>query len=341
MHLFLTAANDATIATVFTRDLNVSVKIDPDAAGPRLSVIVVSYNTRDMTLDCLRSVFAETASNIEVIVVDNASSDGSAGAIAEEFPDIRLLAETTNHGFAQANNIAATLARGEYLLLLNPDTVVLEAAIDTLLGFADACPEARIWGGRTLYGDRSLNPTNCWRRMTLWALFSQATGLSSIFRKSGLFNPEAYGAWLRDSEREVDIVTGCFLLIRRDFWTELGGFDPTFVMYGEEADLCLRARKLGARPRITPSAEIIHYKGASEKVHADKMVRLLNGKTTLIMRHFPAWQRPIAANLFRLWPLSRVVGTRLLGRRDGYRTWKTVWERRREWWYGYPDRSNP
>src|SRR5690606_5106795 len=117
---------------------------------------------------------------------------------------------------------------------------------------------------------------------------------SSLFRRSAVFNPEGYGAWERDSEREVDIVTGCFLLIEKTFWDELGGFDPTFVMYGEEADLCLRAQARGALPRITPEAEIIHYVGASETVQARKLVRVITAKTTLIRRNFPAWQRPIA-----------------------------------------------
>ncbi|MBS3649422.1 glycosyltransferase [Pseudaminobacter sp. 19-2017] len=304
---------------------------------PVVSIVVVSYNTREMTLECLHSVFGETRTRFELIVIDNASSDGSAAAIAAEFPGIRLLAESQNHGFAKANNIAAYHARGEYLLLLNPDTVVLEGAIDRLVDFAQRVPQARIWGGRTMFGDRSLNPSNCWGRMTVWSVTSQALGLSSLFRRSKIFNPEGYGGWLRDSEREVDIVTGCLLLIRRKFWEELGGFDPSFVMYGEEADLCLRARSRGARPRITPQAQIVHYAGASEMVRSDKMVRLLRAKLLLIRRHFPIWQRPIGLLLFRLWPLSRFWGTRLLRRRDAAEMWSNVWRRRSEWWHGWPD----
>ena len=224
-----------------------------------------------------------------------------------------LLAETANHGFAGANNLAARRARGEYLLLLNPDTLVLDGAVDRLLAFARANPEAGIWGGRTLYGDRSLNPASCWGRMTLWNLFCRASGLTGVFPRSELFNSEAYGGWDRGTEREVDIVTGCFLMIRRETWEALGGFDPAFFMYGEEADLCLRARALGAAPRVTPEAEIVHYGGAADTVRADKMVRLLSGKISLIDRHFPAWQRPLARGLFQAWPLSRMIATRALG----------------------------
>jgi GT2 family glycosyltransferase len=309
---------------------------------PAISVIVVSYNTRAMTLDCLRSLAAETKTPHEVIVVDNASTDGSAEAIAAEFPGIRLMAETANHGFAGANNLAAGEARGDYLLLLNPDTVVLDGAVDRLIAFAQARPEAGIWGGRTLYGDGRLNPASCWRRMTPWNLFCRASGLTGLFPGSGLFNPEAYGGWPRDTERAVDIVTGCFLLIRRDLWQQLGGFDPAFFMYGEEADLCLRARALGAAPRVTPEATIVHHGGASERVRADKMVRLLTAKAELIERHLPAWQRPLARALLRLWPLSRRIATGAFAAvtgqasfRESAANWAEIWRRRAEWRGGY------
>ena len=310
-----------------------------DPASPAVSVLIISFNTREMTLACLRSLFAETQQPFETIVVDNASQDGSAAAIAAEFPQVRLLAETENHGFARANNLAAPLARGEYLLLLNPDTLVLEAAVDHLLGFARARPEARIWGGRALFGDGRLNPGSCWRRMTFWGLFCQASGLRSLLRRSALFNPESYGGWDRRTERAVDIVSGCFFLISKADWQVLNGFHPDFFMYGEEADLCLRAqRSLGARPRITPTATIVHYAGASETVRADKMVRLLRAKRALIRRHFPAWQQPLALALFAAWPLSRWRATALLARltgrsgwRERARVWGEIWTRRREW----------
>lgn len=306
----------------------------PGSSAPTLSIIVVSYNTREMTLDCLRSVVAETATPHELIVVDNASADGSAEAIAAAFPDALLLAETENHGFARANNIAAARARGEFVLLLNPDTLVLDGALDRLAAFARARPGARIWGGRTLFGDRRLNPASAWGRMTLWNILCRGAGLTGLFPKSPLFNGEAYGGWDRGSVREVDIVSGCMFLIRRADWERLGGFDSTFVMYGEEADLCLRAAaELGARPAVTPEATIVHYGGASETVRAEKMVRLLRAKAELIRRHLPAWQQPIARRAFRLWPLTRHLAARLRRRPAG--DWGEIWARRAEWQDGF------
>ena len=304
---------------------------------PTLTIIVVSYNTRAMTLDCLRSVRDRTQTPHEVIVVDNASSDGSAEAIAAEFPRMRLMPEMENHGFAKANNLAAEHARGEYLLLLNPDTLVLGNAVDRLLAFARANPAAQIWGGRTLNADRTLNPTCCWRRMTLWNVFCRTSGLSGLFPRSELFNAEAYGGWPRDTVREVDIITGCFLMIRRDFWTALGGFDSTYFMYGEEADLCLRAARQGARPLFTPKAEIVHYDGASDTVRAERMVRILRAKVQVIRDHFPALLRPAGLALFRLWPFSRRIAASAVRRDEKARIWDEVWKRRAEWRNGFPD----
>ena len=312
------------------------------AQDPAVTILVISYNTREMTLECLRSIAQQTRTPHEVILLDNASHDGSAAAVAAEFPQVRLMAETTNHGFAKGNNLGAMQARGEYLLLLNPDTVVLDQAIDRLMAFAQDQPQAMIWGGRTLYGDRRLNPTSCWQKMTLWSVFCTTTGLSSALRGSPVFNPEGYGNWQRDTVREVDIVTGAFFLMKRSVWNDLGGFDLRYVMYGEEADLCLRARALGARPQITPEATIIHYVGASEQVRGSKIVMLLKAKLLLIRDHFPAWQQAPATWMFRLWPLTRFWAASLAARLKGgsgaverAAGWKDVWTRRAEWWQGY------
>lgn len=322
---------------------------------PVVSILVVSFNTREMTLECLRSIRAETETPHEVIVVDNQSRDGSAEAIAAEFPEATLLAERENHGFARANNLAATRARGEFLLLLNPDTVILDRAVDRLVAFARETPAARIWGGRTVFADGRLNPTSCWRRMSLWNIACRSAGLTRAFARSPWLNSEGYGGWDRATRRRVDIVTGCFLLIARADWERLGGFDPVFTMYGEEADLCLRARRgLGARPMVTPEATIVHHGGASDRVAADRVVNTLRAKAELLDRHLPAWQRPLARPLFRLWPLSRglMLGAaarlgRGSGSEGGHRhaadargegagVWREVWARRGEWQGGFP-----
>ena len=308
-----------------------------------LSIIVVSYNTRAMTLAALDSVVAETRDvSYEIIVVDNNSGDGSAGAIAAHASKPRLIALNENIGFARANNLASEEARGAYILLLNSDTVVLDRAIDNLIAFARENRRALIWGGRTLFADGSLNAGSCWGRLSPWNLLCRVTGLTSIFPNSEIFNGKSIGRWQRDYAREVDIVSGCFLLIPRAIWLALGGFDPVFFMYGEDADLCLRAERLGARPMITPDATIIHYGGASEKLLAVKFGKLLAAKSSLIERHWPLPLRVPGQYLLALWPASRWIARAVQAAVTGSNTarekseiWHDVWSARRNWRFGY------
>ena len=310
---------------------------------PELSILVVSYNTAAMTLACLSSIKSGAPrTSYETIVVDNASTDGSADAIAEHGDVTHFIPSAVNLGFAAANNLAAQQARGDYILLLNPDTVVLDGAISSLVDFAKRTPEARLWGGRTLFADGTVNATNCFRRLTLWNLFCRATGLAGVFPKSSLFNSEPYGGWDRGSERQVDIVTGCFLLIPAGLWRKIGGFDPAFFMYGEEGHLSLMAHRHGARPRVTPLATIIHHGGASETTRAEKTVKVLKAKATLIRRHFSRPLVPVALALNAAWPLSRMLAFSLASRirgnsrhADRAKAWAAVWARREEWRHGY------
>jgi hypothetical protein len=251
---------------------------------------------------------------------------------------VRLIGSSQNLGFAAANNRAADIANGDYLLLLNPDTIVLNGAIDSLFAFAKKYPSSGIWGGRTLFKDGSLNPSSCWGRQTVWSLFCQAVGLSVVFKHTRMFNPEGMGEWNREGVREVDIVSGCFLMIRRELWTALGGFREEFFMYGEEADLCLRAHSLGARPLVTSEATIIHYGGASERVLAEKLVRLLKAKALLIDMHFSPALRQMSRWLLFLWPVRRYCIHAVLasaGRRasvDARDAWLEAIRRFRDWW---------
>ena len=301
-----------------------------------LSVLIVSYNTRELTLACLDSVYAQTERiEFEVLVVDNASQDGSAAAVAERFPQARLIRRESNIGFAAANNLASREARGEFLLLLNPDTVVLNGAIQRALEFARANSWASIVGGRTFFPTGRLNPNSCHGRPTPWSLLCMGTGVSRLFRRSRLFDPESLGPWLRDTVRRVDAVSGCFLLIPRALWEELHGFDESFFMYGEDTDLCLRAAQAGHACAICPQATLIHYGAASERVRPDKMVRLFRAKMQLIRKHSRASDVWKGAAGLRMWAFTRMTVTAALCRvRPEYAAthaaWREVWRRRSE-----------
>lgn len=308
-----------------------------------VSILIVSYNTCDLTLACIQSIYDQADDEtFEIIVVDNVSADGSADEIEKRFPDLHLIRAQENLGFGRGNNLAAQQATGDYLLLLNPDTVVLDHAIDRLVRFARSSPESLLWGGRTVFADGSLNPTSCWRFMSPWSLFTQAIGLGRLFPNSNLLNREAYAGWNRDTVREVEMVTGCFLLITHDLWRTLDGFDDSFFMYAEETDLCFRAQKIGARPLFTPEASIVHYGGASEPVLAAKAIRLLSGKSHFILKNWPRYSRSLGIGLLKLHTGVRALGGGLLARlsrREEYvstaENWKEVWAARHLWKQGY------
>lgn len=309
-----------------------------------VSIIIVTHNTREMTIECIGSILEQTTCvQYELIVFDSASTDGSSEAIRERFPTVKLITSAKNVGFGKANNIAARSAQGRRLLLINPDTVVVDHAIDRLNEFATSTPECRIWGGRTIFADGSLNAASCWKQATLWSVFCWAVGLNML-KSSALFNPEAYPDWKRDSVRPVDIVSGCFFLIDQPLWQELGGFDPAFFMYAEEADLCIRARRVGARPMITPSAVIIHYGGASYPRKSEFRIQMLAGRVTLMDRHWSFVSRLIGRQLYLLMPLTRWLtyeAARVILRKANYqenaREWYRVWSDRSRWTNGWTE----
>ena len=312
-----------------------------DQSNLELTVIIVSYNTRDLTIKAIETLYETTKdTQFHTVVYDNDSSDGSAEAIAKAFPQVEVIASNDNIGFAKANNVVAASATSEWLLLLNPDTECHTGAVDNLLAFSKAHPNAGITGGRTTFPDGSLNVASCWQRITPWSAFCKASGLASIFHNSTFFNPEGIGGWKRDSVREVDIVVGCFLMIRRSLWNELGGFDLRYFMYGEEADLCLRAQDKGYTPMITPDAEIMHLVGAASKTVAHKYTLSAKARMTLMQDHWPAWQVPFGRATLMAWAGIRALGlfliSRLTGRKkQAAKKWADIWAARHDWLTGY------
>lgn len=334
-HLAGTVQNSSSLA-------NASAGMGDASAFADLTVIMVSYNTRELTLAALRTLYATTkTTGFRTVVLDNASSDGSAEAVADAFPQVELIRSGDNLGFARANNVVAATARTDWLLLLNPDTEVHEGAVDNLMAFARTHPQAGIWGGRTVFPDGSLNIASCWRRITPWSVFCLALGLTAAFPRSDLFDTEAFGSWKRDTMRKVDIVSGCFFLIRRDLWVRLGGFDLRYYMYGEEADLCLRAARLGFRPMITPEAQIMHLVGAASSTKAGKRLLVMKARITLIRDHWAAWQIPLGVGLMWLGVAFRVTVAQAMAPLTGAKgrmraaLWSEIWAKRRDWLKGY------
>jgi N-acetylglucosaminyl-diphospho-decaprenol L-rhamnosyltransferase len=280
-----------------------------------LSIIIVSYRVPDLLDDCLASVYKQTEGiDFEVLVVDNAPGDGSAEIVREKYPQATLLEPDDNLGFAGGNNYAAGRARGRRLLLLNPDTVVLDGAIQKLHAFAESKPSAGIVGGRTVRADRSLEPTCCWADPGLWPLLCKAVGLNVVLKGSRLFDREAMGWWARDDDRRVDIITGCFLMMSKDVWDELGGFDPRFFMYAEEVDLCWRLRRTGREIWFAHEPEIIHLVGASaSKATGSRLLAVNKALLQLFRKHQGLAYCAVADVLMVIGILTRAAGLGLVG----------------------------
>jgi hypothetical protein len=295
---------------------------------PDVAIIVVSYHSAGHIAGCLESVYAHGRhSALEVLVVDNAPGDGSAEIVNERFPSARVLTPGRNLGFAAAVNLAARETTAEFILLLNPDTILLNDAVDVIVAFARAHPHYGIYGGRTLRPDGTLEPSSCWGLPTLWSLTMFATGLSSFARRSPWLDPESLGRWPRDSVRTVGVVTGCFLLIRSALWEQLSGFDERYFMYGEDADLAIRAARLGHASVICPGAELIHEVGQSSDTPAAKRLLLFRGKASLLHAHWSGHRQRLGLLL-----LAMGVGFRALLGSD---SWRIVWRERNRWLPGY------
>jgi N-acetylglucosaminyl-diphospho-decaprenol L-rhamnosyltransferase len=304
------------------------------------AVVIVSYNTGRLIDECLASLEAEKgALDQQVIVLDNASSDDSIERIGTH-PEVTLIDAGENLGFGPGVNRAAAVADAEYLVLLNPDTVVLDHAIERLVAFARANPGHGLYGGRTVDRDGNLVGSSCWALPTVWSMTCFALGLTTFFRDHPRLDPEAIGGWQRDSVREVGIVTGCLLAIPMDLWCRLGGFDERYFMYGEDADLAFRVKAAGHRPIITPDAVVVHDVGQASATRADKLLLLHRGKATLLRDHFSGWRRRVV-----LTELLAGVGLRTVlasvgpgKRKPAAAGWREVWRHRRGWIGGYDDR---
>lgn len=238
-----------------------------------LSIIIVNYNTCRLTLDCLHSVYgSETAYQYEVFVVDNASVDGSVEAIGSEFPQVELIANQENTGFAKANNQGMEVAKGRYMLLLNSDTIVQPDTLQTMVSLMDGRPDLGASGCKIILPDGSLDKA-CRRGFpTPSASFYYAFGFSRLFPNTPRFNQYQLGYLDPNEAYPVDCLMGAFMLVRREVIEQIGGLDETFFMYGEDVDWCYRIKEAGWGIHYEPATYIVHYKGASSRRKPFKII---------------------------------------------------------------------
>ncbi len=224
---------------------------------------IVSYNCRELLAKCLRSIAKESGGlRVEVIVVDNASGDGTVEMLASDFPEVRTIAGEENLGFAAGTNRAVEAASADTLLLLNPDTEVRPGALAQLAEFVQSCPEVGACGPAVRGADGELQRT-CHAFPSLWLTLVAQFGLHRAFRHSRVFGAYDMTWWAHDEPRAVDWLSGVCICTRRNVWERVGPLDEGYFMYAEDIDWCYRLRQAGLDRWYLPDAEIVHYEAGS------------------------------------------------------------------------------
>jgi GT2 family glycosyltransferase len=226
-----------------------------------ISVVIVAWNAKYYLELCLQSLAeAPPRRSMEILVVDNASADGSADMVEAQFPGVKLMRSSENLGFAKGNNIAIRQCRGRYIALVNPDVIVFPGCLDALADFLDQNPKVGNVGPRVFNPDMS-QQTTCRRFPTLWNNFCSTTGLAAAFKNSRLFAGEQMVYFAHDRTMTVDILGGCFSMIRREAFEAVGLLDEGLFMYGDDVDWCRRCWKAGWEVVFFPGGRAIHGGG--------------------------------------------------------------------------------
>jgi len=278
----------------------------------KLSVIIVNYNVKYFLEVCLHSVLrAAVGIDSEVIVVDNNSADSSCQVIREHFPSVILIENKDNKGFSKANNQGVAVAKGEYILFLNPDTVMPEDFLQKILGYMDTHPEAGAIGPRLIDGKGQFAPDSKKSFPSLSVAIFKTTGINKIFSKSAYFN-KYYAVHVKERETAaVDVLSGCCMLVRKAAMDAAGGpFDEDYFMYCEDVDLSYRIEKAGYKNIYYPEVDLIHYKGESTRKMTLSYVRIFNeALVTFVKKHYTKKQ----ARMFVLFINVGIILRAILG----------------------------
>lgn len=279
---------------------------------PKLSIIIVSWNVRGLLRQALTSIYnayeynvnayEESRATPEIIVVDNASRDGAVAMLRENFPAVRVIANAENRGFTGGNNQGIAAAQGDYLLLLNPDTEVVDRALQRMIDYLAAHPDVGMVGPQLRYPDGAVQSSR--RRFpTLPVLFLESTWLESLAPRR-LLRRYYMQDRADDATQDVDWIMGAAMLTRREVVAEVGGMDEGFFMYSEELDWCRRIKAAGWRIVYLPEAKIIHYEGkSSEQVVPARHIYFQSSK----VRYARKYHGPLLAEILRLWLMAHYV----------------------------------
>jgi GT2 family glycosyltransferase len=274
----------------------------------KLSIIVVNFNGGKVLGTCFSSVFRETRDILfEVILVDNNSTDGSVEAVEQDFPAVRIIRNGENRGFAAANNIAIREAAGEFILLLNPDTEILDGAIQKTVAFMDSKPEIGVAGCKLLYADRTVQPSVRGYPSVLSA-FLDATFLHLLVPRTRIVRGKGVARFDDSLAQEVDWVIGAYFMFRKSMAHTIGLLDEQFWIFGEEIDYCRRAKNAGFDTWYFPGAAVVHFWGGMTAYNLRVIVWLHIGVKLYTDKHFRGARRFVIIYLRYLGAAVRLVG---------------------------------
>jgi GT2 family glycosyltransferase len=287
-----------------------------------LSIIIVSYNTLDLLRDCLISVgkALKPKNGMEVIVVDNNSTDGSQAMVKKEFPSVKLIANKKNLGFAAANNRGVKYSDGKYLLFLNSDTKVYKESLAKPLKYLKNHPEVGAITVRLVLANGEIDPDNHRGYPTPWTSLTHFAGLSKAFPQSRIFNNYYQSYRNFSSIHAIDVTAGSYMMMPRKLFESLNGWDETYFFYGEDIDLSCRIRQTGKKIIYYPKVEVLHYKGASSGIRKESQKISTATKETKIrtakesVRAMEIFYKKFFANKYPGWITFLVMsGIRLKG----------------------------
>ncbi len=250
-----------------------------------LSIIIVNWNARRLLRDCIESIYKNSEKvRFEIIVVDNGSNDGSQAMVKDLFPEVTLVESKVNVGYSRANNIGFDYASGKYLLFLNPDTIVHLQTLRKAINFMEDYKDAGILGCKHLNPDGSFQPS-AFGFIPLISIVAYILGLNRLFKVS----------WIKrlSTVRTADYVQGSFLLIRREIFQEIGGFDENFFLYGEDVDICKRVWDLKWKVYYNPDISITHYLGGNSKNNSKKLRYFVASSLYFYKKHKSGFQYKI------------------------------------------------
>jgi len=271
-----------------------------------VSIIIVAWNVKNLLCNCLRSVYEETRGiDFEIIYIDNASTDGSVEMVTQKFPQVKIIRNNENRGFIIASNQGIERAKGRYVLLLNSDTIILDNAITKTVKFADKHPDSAVFGCKVLNPDRTLQ-RSCHMFHSVLNLFLSATYLYKIFPKSKFFGREEMTWWDYNDAREVEVIVGCYSLVRKKAIEQVGLMDDIYFFYGDDVDWCYRFKQSGWKVIFTPDPKIIHYGGQNTKQMEEAFFLQLQGAKLMFMRKRSRLIFPLACFLRALFLFLRV-----------------------------------